>query len=46
MEFSFADVLAKQALRQKIRLAKKLGFTDDEAYFTAELAKMEEMQNA
>lgn len=38
---TYEDVIKRQELRTKIDLAKRLGFHDDVAYWTAELAKTE-----
>jgi hypothetical protein len=38
---TYNDVIVRQELRKKIDLASRLGFHDDVAYWTAELAKTE-----
>jgi hypothetical protein len=38
---TYTDVVTRQNLRQKIDLAKQLGFHDDVAHWTQELEKTE-----
>lgn len=38
---TYSDVVERQNLRDKIRLANELGFHDDVAYWESELKKLE-----
>jgi len=39
---TYGDVVTRQQLREKIRLASILGFQDDVEYWKAELKKLED----
>ena len=39
---TYGDVMTRQQLREKIRLAKKLRFYDDVAHWELELKKLED----